>query len=636
MILVFLSGYLYFIQDIKAADAEASYSNIDSLWSVWKNVKLQDTDRLNALDKICWKQYLFSKPDSAYYYANVIYRYATKINALEFQSRALNILGIYFNQQGEADSAVFYHKKGIAVAKRLNKNSSVAIYLNNLSNVELERGNYAASLDYIYQSLKISEKLKDNYLIAGNLSGIGNVYYELGDLDKALLYSTQSLVHAKKSTATRITKDILNNIGNIYSERENYAQSIPAYMEALEVSRRFDDIEGISGTLLNLGSDYASLKRYDSAMILLNESLQLMKELEDDDGVASIYNVLADIYYSKKDNATALKYAQQAYDIVKDEDNFFLLKNVTEMLYRIYKETNNTSDALKMYELYKAFSDSIINDDNHKALLRSQIQYEFDKKEEIVKEANRSKDLKLKRRAYTIGILTIIAFLSYIIYYLIIRQNKLIAAKKTVELEQKLLSSQINTHFTFNAVNSIQEFILNNQNEEAHYYLSEFAKLMRMSLTQIRKKNVSITDEISLLKTYILLEEQRLKHKINFNVINKNEVDFDNVQIPSMLLQPIIENSIWHGIRFQKNEKKVDLIFTKQEALLKIEIIDNGTGLHDELRDKTTSHGLHIVKERIFLLYDKKPDFIFFDIKNNQNTQGTVTTLIIPLVDEFE
>ncbi len=634
-ILMWFNSCCFAVSKVTITDAQKKQ---DSLWSVWKNPTKSDTDRLKAIDKFIWDGYLFTEPDSAFYFAIMQSDFAVKQQQLKYQSNALNIKGLSHMVRTNYDSALAYYNQALKLNKQIDDKYAVTSILNNISNVELSKGNYTKVLEYVYQSLKINEGLHNNYGMAANYNNIGNIYDELGDLKTAFSFYKRALKLAELTKDKRIIKDIQNNIGNSYSELGNYTNSIQYYKKALSISYELNDVQGISGTLLNLGGDYLELKKYDSAVYFLNQSLPLMQELDDMDGVASVYSNLAAVYKAQLDYDKATDYAKHALVLAQEQESNLVIRDVSHILYQIYKETNNNKDALEMLELYNVTNDSIINDYNQKALLRSQLQYDFDKKAESIRKENALKDLKLSRRAYTIAVLLIIALLSYVIYFLKIRNNKLQASKNAIELEHKLLGSQMNTHFTFNAINSIQEYILNNQNEEAHYYLSEFAKLMRMVLSHNRKKTIAISDEVELLEKYILLEEQRIKDKINFKIINSNQVDLDNVKIPSMIIQPLIENSIWHGLKNKEGAKNIELIFTRfKDTFLKIEVVDNGIGQSKQV-DKTIhiSHSSAIVKERIKLLYTKEPEFDYFELKNNIIQTGVTAILIIPLINEFE
>ncbi len=205
---------------------------------------------------------------------------------------------------------------------------------------------------------------------------------------------------------------------------------------------------------------------------------------------------------------------------------------------------------------------------------------------------------------------------------------------KIADLEARALQSQMNPHFVFNAVNSVQDFILSNKAEQAHLFLSDFARLIRMVLEHNRKKNVSIEEEVKLLRLYVLIEEQRLKDKINLQIVIPEQLDAENILLPSMLLQPLVENSIWHGLNKIKGEKIIRISFEGNEGLLKISLLDNGRGLIENEQNHPPV-GMDIVRERIRLAYDNEPASGYFSIQNRKECSGVLVQIILPLETEY-
>ena len=167
----------------------------------------------------------------------------------------------------------------------------------------------------------------------------------------------------------------------------------------------------------------------------------------------------------------------------------------------------------------------------------------------------------------------------------------------------------MNPHFVFNSLNAIQSFMFKNDIENANYYMSKFSVLMRNSLQYTRLDFISLRDEIDFVKTYLELETMRFSGKFDYIINIEDSVDLDFIQIPSLLLQPILENSIKHAF---KNINYTGLIILevteKDENSLEVYIRDNGVGVAGVIEKKTNlnekhkSFGLEIVKERIALL----------------------------------
>jgi ligand-binding sensor domain-containing protein len=233
----------------------------------------------------------------------------------------------------------------------------------------------------------------------------------------------------------------------------------------------------------------------------------------------------------------------------------------------------------------------------------------------------------------------IISFL-LVIAFLIVTYVKWIKTRITTRREQKLflelkaLQSQMNPHFTFNSLNSISRFIGENDQRSAQIYLAEFAQLMRRILDQSGVQLIRLSDEIDFLSCYIQLEQMRLNQKFEFNLEIDESVDSDWDTIPSMLLQPFVENAIWHGLVPAKHKGLLTIKFCKKSDELICEIIDNGIGIHESRETKTTkthhSKGMQITEDRIKLfqeIYKKKIVFTVSDNRASSNSSGT-TVLI--------
>jgi len=238
----------------------------------------------------------------------------------------------------------------------------------------------------------------------------------------------------------------------------------------------------------------------------------------------------------------------------------------------------------------------------------------------------------VKGIAKSFGILAIGAFLIFLINKLKIRQiKKQEAAKRRIkELEIKAVRSQMNPHFVFNALNSIQSLINGNQFKEANIYLSKFAVLLRGVLNNSEKPMVTLSDELQAVELYCQLEQLRFEFKFEIHI--DPLVDADIIEIPGMIIQPLVENAIVHGLSPKGNEGKLTIRIEKQNGNLCVCVTDNGVGLDslkvDELSQK--GFGLKLVEERINILnLDGKEASLI--VENRSDATGTVATLIIPI-----
>lgn len=201
-------------------------------------------------------------------------------------------------------------------------------------------------------------------------------------------------------------------------------------------------------------------------------------------------------------------------------------------------------------------------------------------------------------------------------------------ATQVALMENKILRSQMNSHFVFNVLNSIKAFIIEQNVEKAVSYLNKFSKLMRRVLDSSRDENHTLADELSAIKLYIEIEKIRIQEDLSVKFEIDIRQDLETIPFPSLLIQPFVENAIWHGLIPSKDEKKLDIRFTNQAEHILIEITDNGVGYHHSLMKKQNlnshrSHGIDITRERIEQFNQKHCPKISFGIEDRAENAGT-------------
>lgn len=194
----------------------------------------------------------------------------------------------------------------------------------------------------------------------------------------------------------------------------------------------------------------------------------------------------------------------------------------------------------------------------------------------------------------------------YIRNKLKVLKNEQIRLKEIHKYKQKSLRAQMNPHFLFNVLNSIQLFFLNDNNLEGHKYLKRFAELVRLVLNNSEKTNSTLKEEVSYLERYVELEQLRSSVKFSFKINIKPEIDIKSVTVPTMIIQPFIENSIWHAFSSQSIDPEILISISEKNELLIIEISDNGKGFdqnkNTEFDENKNPRGLKLVEERILTL----------------------------------
>lgn len=250
---------------------------------------------------------------------------------------------------------------------------------------------------------------------------------------------------------------------------------------------------------------------------------------------------------------------------------------------------------------------------------------------------------------FIIGMMAIFMLLVWSLYRWEInkvkRENLLILDKVNLEKnlnESKLVAikSQMNPHFFYNALNTIQSFILSNDKKEALSYLSKFSALTRKILEMTEKESISIADEVKTLQLYLDIEKARFEENFEYQISIEQKIDAENTKIPAMLLQPYVENALKHGLLHKKGEKNLEITFAENVESIMIEIIDNGIGREksgalNSIKNKNhKSFATKAIQNRIDLLNANKIEKISIEIVDiltqNEQVSGTKVTISIP------
>jgi ligand-binding sensor domain-containing protein len=242
----------------------------------------------------------------------------------------------------------------------------------------------------------------------------------------------------------------------------------------------------------------------------------------------------------------------------------------------------------------------------------------------------------------------LIAIISLLaVYYFFRSREKNIRTKAAIkqqmaELEGKALRAQMNPHFIFNSLNAIQELIVTENYNGSYQYLSKFSKLLRMVLNNSEKNMIALQDEIDMNRLYLELESLRFKQSFHYSITTNEKIDTDTVQFPSLLLQPFIENAIWHGLMHKEDEKRLTVFFTETNGLLQCTIEDNGIGRAKAVQIKAQkigaahfqSKGTELAMHRVQALQQlglSNASVNIIDLFDEQNVAtGTRVVILIP------
>jgi sensor histidine kinase YesM len=324
----------------------------------------------------------------------------------------------------------------------------------------------------------------------------------------------------------------------------------------------------------------------------------------------------------------------------------------------------NFQKAFEYHQLFLLMKDSVLNEETARQLNELKTKYESGQKDKQIILLEKEKEIQAKEmqrqatlnKAYVGGFILLLIVAALVLY--IFRQRLRLTARTNQvkeadfkrqlnELETKALRAQINPHFLFNCMNAIDLMILKGQSENASAYLAKFSCLVRQILENSETPAVTLESEIALLESYMQLEELRLPGRICYKIVVDKSVGAESTYMPSMVLQPVVENAIWHGIVHKDNGEKgnifIDVQAGDKELLCTIE--DDGVGREraQQLRKKTIMHhkslGMKITEDRLRLRSGKDASecIQITDLKDSLNHAiGTRVTIRIPIAEQHD
>lgn len=535
---------------------------------------------------------------------------AKRANSIEFRVFSLNMLGVDYRRIDANRTALDYNHEALKLAETIEKPSlglrrSIAVSLNSMGNIYLLLKQYDLAIERFKKSQEIENSINNQLGLAINYQNIGYAKDAQGKTEEALEYYQKSIAINNKINNT-FGKIICNSsIANIYIKQNKPKDAINLLTKNFDAVVKLGNKEYLSYYYVSLGWAQSKLKLFSDAEKNLNKGLEIAKKHNFTSAISYALSHLSELYQFKKDYKTALKY-------YKLSDEF---------------ESKTSSERNIQY----------VND-----LI---IKYDSDRQNNEIKslaKQNQIAQLQLiKNRNIWILILVTLTLLLATLYFLY-RQRLFEKEKRILTLEQEVLRTQMNPHFIFNALNSIKHYIINNEQKNAVHYLNKFSKLVRKILESSSVKEVTLKEELETVDLYMNIENIRFSNEIQFEIKVDNSLDLSAVKVPPLVLQPFLENALWHGLSSKKGDKKIVLsVFKPSKDFIQIEIEDNGIGRKASAEIKSNkiinrkSIGIELTKERLhnFIKGFKNPfSLTFNDLKDgNQNALGTKVALKIPL-----
>jgi tetratricopeptide (TPR) repeat protein/two-component sensor histidine kinase len=464
--------------------------------------------------------------------------------------------------------------------------------------------------DYFLKASSLLALNRDQSWKTKNLSWILTFsYIQQNDSTKSYLKQYLQLENMINSDLSTIS--IYHTLANYYTKNKEYDSAFFYYNKALPGVIKTQRKRLMMGNYLNLGKLYIEKNKkqeLDKNEILLaeeyfNRALELAKEYGSQ---VSTYQVHWQLHLFQK-------------EIGKTEE---ALSSLTQFV-DTYNEWQFTNDAFKLGAV---------------VYLKD---IEFKKKELELMEIQNARQTNVII-AGTIGLIVLIlmAVMLFILWKRNLKLKRQEMDHQIVTLEQKALQSMMNPHFIFNSLGSIQNYLLQKKTSEAGLYLSQFARLIRQNLNAINAAMINLDEETDRLKNYLDLEKMRLPDRFDYTIVIDEYIESDETFIPSMIVQPFIENSIWHGISPMEEMGQVNVKIQKEsDFALKITVEDNGIGMKkSELYSlkKKEEHlrlSLEMTRKRLHLLglkFNVATRIDFSEAFPGSENPGTKVEIVLP------
>ena len=356
--------------------------------------------------------------------------------------------------------------------------------------------------------------------------------------------------------------------------------------------------QSLSETKEEIANVYRGQQRYDDEIDLRKQSIEFNLESNNLDEVARDKVEISRTLEAKGESIAALKEMEEAARITDTINNPKAKADAFLSLAGLYERNGRANQALRAYKKYSESVAEVEKSNESRFQMKEKL---LNKQQEIAELTN---DVSQGRQEYDlqaatvfrqqliiyglIGIIFIIVIATYFIY-------RSAQASKTANqlLALKSLRSQMNPHFIFNALNSVNHFIAQQDERSANKFLSEFSQLMRLVLDNSQQDFITLNKEQEMLSLYIKLEHYRFRDKFDYEFSVPEEINAETIELPPMLIQPYIENAVWHGLRYKESKGKLAVRFSKNQNGIEVEIEDDGIGRKKSTELKTVNQKLH-------------------------------------------
>lgn len=533
----------------------------------------------------------------------------------------------YYNQGNYAKSEEYF-SKAKALYQKLNDKKNLESVTRKLAQSQEKQNKITPALSNYSMAAQMSYSEKSKAVNANDVARLSSPTPEL----RAEAIQSNINISKKENEQVNVAEgysqlaDVNIQQKDLYKAEENLNNAYKiskreAPQQALAINQKLADL-------------YVENKNFDKAIEAKKKVLK--EDFVKDNSQEKVNQIqeLADIYIKKNDPKEAVDLLKNAYGIALDKGHTLEAQKSVKKLDSLYAISGNVDASVQLYRDFLGKLPNLVSKD--RSLVDNKILEDTEQRiSQLEKEKELKDELIRKKNIFNYGLIAALILLTGLIIFIFRTLKKVQVKNKKIALQS--LRREMNPHFIFNSLNSVNHFIATNNELEANQYLTKFSKLMRGVMENSTDDFIPLQQELDLLQNYLALEKTRFADKFDYEIEVDENLNMQSLQVPGMLVQPFLENAIWHGLRYRAEKGFLKLSFEKNERYLKVIVEDNGIGIEESKKQKTQhqktreGRGMKNTLERIQLLNDLYKKDITCSVKDKENHNGVLVIIQINL-----
>ncbi|ESU23732.1 putative regulator of cell autolysis [Flavobacterium enshiense DK69] len=538
-----------------------------------------------------------------------------------------------FIERGDNAKAEEYLKKALATYTKLKRNRDQTRVTRSLAKVQESQKKISSAIQNYEAAGAASMEKSEEQVNRNDANRLRSANSPAAQMN----YSNANIKLLEKEDKKAEVADAYVQQAEANLQQKNKEVAIESYEKAISYVK--DKPEEVVKLKTEIAKVYASDNQFDKALGISEKLLAEAEKTNDFDTQIKQLQTLATIYFKKNEPEKAIQCLKQAYQLALRQGKTAEVKTSVLQLLQYYKANGKDKESIALYDDFFQNFDKLIRNDSS-LIDEKTFQVTEEKIRQLEKEKALKDELIAKKNTFNYVLMGSLLLLLLLVGLIVKALYSIKTKNKEIALQS--LRREMNPHFIFNSLNSVNQFISQNKELEANKYLTSYSHLMRNMMENSNKDFISLSSEIEQLKKYLDLEHLRFQDKFDYQIVVDDALDTETTFVPNMLIQPHLENAIWHGLRYRETKGLLLLKFELNRGKVSVIVDDNGIGLTESAALKTRnqkvhqSRGVTNTSERISLLNGLYKTQIDFSItEKNSGTTGTLVTITFPLLDKI-